>query len=269
MDDRRVQVEHLVHRLADQPHEVGLAIEARRVRDRLHLHAARFLEAEADAVALEPRRQLVCDRQRRGGQAALLERARHQVRRERQARQACVALLQVLLAELVDQPRARPVDEAQRLLQRVLPAREVQGYRAPQRARHLDRIADQRAGLARRRRRRVARHEHAAALVQRLLRRRREVLHVARRVRPAGRGAKRAVTLGAEEQQRAIDAADLRAQDGEPARAELRCIARRGEACPRRRLGAGVIVRRQGVDGRGTCHGSRLELPALRCGAPA
>ena len=82
VDNGNIQVEHLFHRIADAAHQIGLAIEFRRVRYRPDFDGARLLESDTGPVALQPRGKLVHNRKRRGTEATLLNGCSHQIRHQ-------------------------------------------------------------------------------------------------------------------------------------------------------------------------------------------
>ena len=97
-----------------------------------------------------------------------------------------------------------------------------------------------------------------APFLERLFRRRTQILHVARGIRPHRGCTVSAILIGSEHEQRTADAVDLRAQDRQPARAELAGIPGRGEPGPIGRFGLSTLFICLGVNWRRVCHLSSI-----------
>jgi hypothetical protein len=141
IDDDCVQIKRLFHRIADTPYQVGLMIESCRVRYRLNLDGARFLESDADPVAMQTRCEFIDDSKCRRAEAALLHDSSHHIRHQGDTLETRVQDLQSLLPKLVNQPGAGPVQQPQRMLQFVVRGVRYIQYHGPvQHSRYLDRI---------------------------------------------------------------------------------------------------------------------------------
>ena len=247
--DRDAQVERLLHRRSDPPHEVGARIEAGGVGHRGQFDPARRLETGGDAIAAQPAGQLVGDGQGGRLQPGVLHRRRQHVVERGAAQALGLAAGEQVLAEMVEQPAARPVDLPQRRLQHARRTRrQVEHDRRPHVAGDLDRIADVGRFVGRRRLLAAGSGGDAFASFEHLARDGPEVLQVAPSVRPGGGDGEGGSVVVADQQQRCPGTVHPGGQQREPAGVEGRTVGRGRETGPGGRLRARALLLRQRVD---------------------